>query len=93
MVNVNEEWRKLFRQELGALREQRFDQMSEADQISVLTKYIDQPGDDPKVRFFRAVKGMTADGYYTSKMGLVDDLGFRGNTVHESFPSCEVPEH
>jgi hypothetical protein len=44
-------------------------------------------------RFFRALKNLTADGYYTSQVGLRDELGYRGNTVLGEFPSCEVPEH
>jgi hypothetical protein len=43
----------------------------------------------PQVEFFRAMKSMTADGYYTSKIGLVDELGYAGNTVLAEFPSCE----
>ena len=36
---------------------------------------------------------MTADGYYTSKIGLRDELGYKGNTVLERFPESSVPEH
>lgn len=42
-----------------------------------------------EVRFFKAFKSMTADGYFTSKEGLVDTLGYKGNTVMGEFPSCE----
>ncbi len=42
-----------------------------------------------EVRFFKAFKSMTADGYFTSKEGLVDTLGYAGNTVMGEFPSCE----
>ena len=42
-----------------------------------------------EVQFFKAFKGMTADGYFTSKPGLVDTLGYKGNTVLAEFPSCE----
>ncbi|MBL8177418.1 MAG: gluconate 2-dehydrogenase subunit 3 family protein [Bryobacterales bacterium] len=42
-----------------------------------------------EVRFFKAFKSMTADGYFTGKEGLVDTLGYRGNTVLGEFPSCE----
>ena len=42
-----------------------------------------------EVRFFKAFKSMTADGYFTSKPGLVDTLGYKGNTVMGEFPSCE----
>ena len=91
VVNANQEWRTLFREGLKALRAQRFDQMTESDQVALLTRYIDQPGDDLTTRFFRAVKAMTADGYYTSKIGLVDELGYQGNSAHANYPGC--PEH
>jgi Gluconate 2-dehydrogenase subunit 3 len=51
--------------------------------------------DDPAtpVRLFRLIKNLTADGYYTSRIGLVDELGYTGNTALASFPSCTVREH
>ena len=51
--------------------------------------------DDPasSVRLFRLIKNLTADGYYTSRIGLVDELGYTGNTALASFPSCTVREH
>jgi hypothetical protein len=45
------------------------------------------------VRFFRLLKNLTADGYYTSRVGLLDELGYKGNTALPAFPSCTVPEH
>lgn len=49
---------------------------------------------DPRLgpEFFRLVKNLTADGYYTSRVGLIEELGYTGNTVLASFPSCTVPE-
>lgn len=47
----------------------------------------------PGARFFRVLKNMTCDGYYTSKAGMGDELGFAGPSVLEAFPSCEIPEH
>ncbi|MCC6392439.1 MAG: gluconate 2-dehydrogenase subunit 3 family protein [Bryobacterales bacterium] len=44
-----------------------------------------------EAQFFKAFKSMTADGYFTSKAGLVDTLGYKGNTVLAEFPSCERP--
>jgi gluconate 2-dehydrogenase gamma chain len=44
------------------------------------------------VEFFRVIKSLTADGYYTSKIGLIEELGYKGNTVMQSFPDC-VHEH
>lgn len=50
---------------------------------------------DPElpVRFFRLLKNLTADGYYTSRPGLLEELGYTGNTALASFPGCPVPEH
>ena len=50
------------------------------------------PADVP-VGFFRLLKNLTADGYYTSRIGLLDELGYKGNTALPQFPSCTVPEH
>jgi hypothetical protein len=44
------------------------------------------------VQFFGLIKRLTADGYYTSKIGLIDELGYKGNTALASFPDC-VHEH
>jgi hypothetical protein len=93
VVDSNEEWRKLYRDGIAWLHGERFDAMPETDQAALLERYIDRPGDELPVRFFRALKSMTADGFYTSEAGLVQDLGYKGNTVMASFPSCEIPEH
>jgi len=45
------------------------------------------------VRLFRLVKNLTADGYYTSRAGLLEELGYAGNTMLARFPECEVREH
>jgi gluconate 2-dehydrogenase gamma chain len=45
---------------------------------------------DPRLpaKFFRLIKNLTADGYYTSRVGLVDELGYSGNTMLMKFPGC-----
>ena len=43
--------------------------------------------------FFRSVKDMTVDAYYTSKEGLADELGWHGNTFLPEFKGCTHPEH
>lgn len=44
------------------------------------------------VQFFALIKRLTADGYYTSRTGLMDELGYKGNTVRDGYPGC-VHEH
>lgn len=43
--------------------------------------------------FFLQLKHMTINGYYTSSMGIHQDLQYQGNTFRTSFPGCTHPEH
>ena len=74
-----------------------FTALTEAQQIALLTPLSDavDSGHASSVGeiFFQSIKNMTADGYYTSKIGLSTELGFKGGAVLAEFPSCEVPEH
>ena len=45
------------------------------------------------VNFFRLIKNLTADGYYTSRVGLLEELGYTGNRFLPGFAQCPVPEH
>ena len=53
------------------------------------------PENDPELpmRLFRLMKNLTADGYYTSRVGLVEELGYSGNTMLARFPECSIREH
>jgi hypothetical protein len=44
-------------------------------------------------RFFRTLKRMTIDGYYTSKIGIHQELEYQGNTALAEFEGCTHPEH
>jgi Gluconate 2-dehydrogenase subunit 3 len=39
-------------------------------------------------RFFRALKHMTVNGYYTSAIGIHQDLQYQGNAYLTAFPGC-----
>jgi hypothetical protein len=67
------------------------DKDSPARAASVAT-VASKPDADLPMRFFRLVKNLTADGYYTSRIGLIDELGYTGNTALARFPACSVPE-
>lgn len=43
--------------------------------------------------FSKLLKDLTVDGYYTSKEGLVEELGWHGNTFVAEFKGCTHPEH
>jgi len=44
-------------------------------------------------RFFVAIKGLTVDGYYTSQIGIHQDLRYKGNAYLKDFVGCTHPEH
>jgi len=42
-------------------------------------------------RFFTTLKNMTVNGYYTSAIGIHQDLQYQGNTYLPAFPECAMP--
>lgn len=40
-------------------------------------------------RFFRAVKALTSDGYWTSKVGMAGTLGFKHAAMLAAYPECK----
>ncbi len=44
-------------------------------------------------RFFVSLKRMTVDGYYTSPVGIHQDLKYQGNDHLTASPRCDHPEH
>ena len=74
-----------------------FRELTETEQIDILTP-LSESCDRGEVtgtggQFFRDLKSMTADGYYTSQIGLVRELGYKGNTALDHFPTFTLPEH
>lgn len=52
------------------------------------------PGaEHPAFGFYSLVKGMTLEGFYSSRVGLIDVLGYKGLAVMSEFPGCTHPEH
>lgn len=51
---------------------------------------IEEIADTP---FFKLLKDLTIDGYYSSREGLVEELGWHGNTFLTEFKGCTHPEH
>jgi hypothetical protein len=44
-------------------------------------------------RFWVAIKNLTIDGYYTSEIGIHQDLKYQGNNFVKEFKGCTHPEH
>ena len=69
-----------------------------ADQTALLASIADVTGtpstrDRVGVEFFRALKSMTIDGYYTSEIGMRQELGDDGQLFHAKFEGCTHREH
>ena len=76
----------------GAFRE-----ISDSRREQLLTE-MSRPEHDPLTEhpgffFYGLVKEMTVDGFYTSKIGLIDVLEYKGLSVNADFPGCTHPEH
>ena len=61
------------------------------DRIALLTVLSDhvQMTDLPEVRFFVELKRMTVTGYYTSKIGIHDELEYKGNRILKEYVGCD----
>jgi gluconate 2-dehydrogenase gamma chain len=83
--------------EANRIAGKKFIDLTEDQQLSLLQPLCEAFDADPNnpardVQFFSLMKNLTADGYYTSKIGLIDELGYKGNMALMSFPDC-VHEH
>ena len=74
-----------------------FRSSSESDRVKLLTEMslpeIDSTAHHEGYSFFRLVKDMTVEGFYTSKVGLIDVLNYQGMNYMAEFPGCTHPEH
>ena len=81
--------------EARRLAQKPFLELSETDQLSILQPLCDasdsgKPNAGRNVQFFTLMKSLTSDGYYTSKIGLMDELQYKGNQILHSYPSCDA---
>jgi len=96
------EIKSLWRDGLAAvdrMSEQQFSaafiRVGHPQQISLL-KAISRNERRPKTieeRFFVAIKTMTVDAYYTSAIGIHQELRYKGNAVLKEFVGCTHAEH
>jgi hypothetical protein len=78
-----------------ALHRGNFLAQSPAQQVELLTKLSTEASAEDRTGgdFFNAIKAMTITGYYTSEIGLRDELGDNGQLVLPAFEGCTHPEH
>jgi len=72
-----------------------FNEATPAQQIAILTEVSrnEMKPQSLEERFFKAIKNITIDGYYTSKIGIHQELQYKGNTYLKEFKGCTHPEH
>jgi len=62
--------------------------------LTVISSTANQaPADRAGVEFFQALKTLTITGYYTSKVGMLEELGDDGVRVFSDYLGCTHPEH
>jgi hypothetical protein len=83
-------------EEAARQAKRRFIQLTEQQQLAILEPLCEAAdagkAEGRLIQFFILMKSLTADGYYTSQAGLIQELGYKGNTVLASYPEC-VHEH
>jgi hypothetical protein len=94
--------KQVWREGLAAINKMSRDKFAKpfadasADQQIALLKEISKNERSPQTveeRFFRTIKYATVDGYYTSKIGINDELHYKGNSYLKEFIGCTHPEH
>jgi gluconate 2-dehydrogenase gamma chain len=102
LAGVTDEEQKLWRDGLAELDAQAtarfrrpFAQTTPEEQVAFLTEISSNEANPQTVleRFFQRVKERTIQGYYTSEIGLLKELGYKGNQFISEFVGCTHPEH
>lgn len=81
-----------------ALHNKSFISLTAAQQKALLEPVADpansKPEDQPGVKAFTLIKDLTIFGYYTSRIGLDEELKYQGDRYNTSFPgACTQPDH
>lgn len=84
--NTQKQWRDglaRLRQEAGS--------SSVSEALAKSATHEGRPTSDLE-RFFVTLKQMTVNGYYTSAIGIHQDLEYQGNKYLSAFPGCRIKE-
>ena len=98
--SLQQEWNEGFKN-LEVLSQKSFQKpfrsAASDERLKLLTE-MSAPEHHPDMKhegysFYRLVKEMTVEGFYTSKIGLIDVLDYQGMNYMPDFPGCTHPEH
>jgi|SRR6185312_4361979 len=81
-----------------SLHNKPFVSLTETEQKALLEPLAEPANskaeDEPGVKAFTLIKSLTIFGYYTSQIGLDEELKYEGDRLNASFPgACTHPEH
>ena len=92
MVATSDEATKTHWKKGLALMQTEVEKSSADGALAHAAALADQPKSELG-RFFVTLKDMTISGYYTSAIGIHQDLQYVGNTFLPAFPGCTHEEH
>ncbi|MGI9072359.1 MAG: gluconate 2-dehydrogenase subunit 3 family protein [Bryobacteraceae bacterium] len=86
-----------WRSAMDWLRARHFAELPADEQLSLVQR-ISKGEHDPENKqegfaVYRLIKEMTVHAFYTSRVGLVDVLEYKGLAYLTEFPGCNHPEH
>ena len=86
-----------WRNAMDWLRAHQFAELPAAEQLSLVQRISEAEHDatatQHEFRVYRLIKEMTVHAFYTSRVGLVDVLEYKGIAYLTEFPGCNHPEH
>ncbi len=69
-----------------------FRSLTQEQQVAILTP-VSRETTSAGGKFFKLAKDSTIDAYYSTREGLISELGWHGNTFLKEFKGCTHPEH
>ncbi len=82
---MQQSWRKA----MAWLRSQKFGDLTPAQQIAL----VERISNGPDISTYKLIKDMTVHAFYTSRVGLIGVLEYKGLAYLTEFPACTHPEH
>jgi hypothetical protein len=86
-----------WRNAMDWLRAHQFAELSSSQQHSLVQRMSEPEHDASNHRegfpVYRLIKEMTVHAFYTSRVGLIDVLEYKGLAYLTEFPGCNHPEH
>jgi hypothetical protein len=88
---------KQWRDALAALKTSGFhaaDAKGRAELVAAMAKpEVDRAAKHPAFDAYRLIKRQNAFAFYTSRVGMIETLDYKGNSYNLVFPACTHPEH